>query len=772
MQNVSEADLASLTFTERDAILLSDSAQLDSVLAIANDSVANNWLIPLSTQAYAAVLRRQHARVRSYFGCVDFADCAEWYQQKGLTHARTWLEELGLGFNVENIDVVQLDAPCQFLLFTHARYIETTTERVIRANPDIDTFYVVTARDPLPLDFYFDSDVAAAVIQFVCERSGRRVRTISMERRRQFLHPLFRKRPMTDLGTELAGIHRMAKRGKPRVGIATATMPNPQVILEALRELGCQIVAFRSAWSGAALHLEGARSADEYIYTVAGTDVQESTAAASELADLRAAISDRSDRSTLPSSVIRNPHLRFQMDYLVERRWLSYANMIRHATTIVSNCPLDLFVLTDHFTAEGAILSHLYRRDGTRVLIWPHSAWPCDVNWATWESSDTAVMPSKSSAARLQALSGMRAVYVAGTPPTREYRSLLHARPMADRRKERAGGRKVVVVVTNALELNSVPFVDLQRHFEAVSKLAEVPPSLQSRVTLEIRTKPEPFGEDPMLYRKLCGLNSHGRSLLEGLSFSQVIDLADCVVGMNVPTTGYFEVLAKGVPLIQVRAAPVTTLHPDLPSEVTAEITDAEGMWPAIEAVLFDPDRRSQLLAVQRRFITHDLQPDAGFGDDPVVGILNRVISSRVRETTADVAAKPRSSDESPALTSRLEEPGGASHRGTGNVDDVLVAPDGRGLVLGWAADLTIGRPAKAVSVFFDGECLGTSRPTLLRPDVADALKDQRLLRSGFRMPVAFAKAHRAGTISVRAELHDGSGAELLATTIDIEEPG
>ena len=775
---VSASELPELVFTARDAVLLSDVAQLDFVMSSSNASIASSWLMPVSIEAFDAILARRSGRVRSYFDWVDFADCLSWYRDKGLQHARTWLHELGLGFEVEGIDVVELDAPCQFLLFTHARYIERTTELLIRANRDIDTFYVVTAREPLPLDFYFDSDVAAAVMRFVCERDGRQVRPILMDRRSPSAYAASRSRRVTDVETPGQPTRLTPQPRGCRAGIAPATLPNQERIFDALCELGCHVTVFPSAWFDASSSATG-KSADEYLACLSDLADHETAAVETELMGLWTALNERSNRSTLPAAVIGNPQRGFQLDYVVRRRWRSYANMIRRASRLVSARPLDLFIMSDHFTPEAAILARLYRRRGTRILVSPHSMWPCDLNWATWESSDAAVMPSRSAAHRLRTLSGMRDVHVAGGLSDRCYRSLLHPSPSraaVAAKKQTLPVRKIVVMVTNSLELNSVPFVDLKRHFETVTRLAQVPQALRSRILLSVRTKPKPLGEGPLLYQTLCGFDPEGSAFLNGLTFSDVIDLADCVVGVNLPTTGYFEVMEKGVPLIQVQTAPVTTLHPDLPPDVTGLITDADDMWPAIEAVLFDEERRFRLLRRQQRFITDDLLLDASRDRDPLSTVVSAVLQQGTREDRDNPGSgSDRPSDGMTPGLSRPFTPGpdstaasGAVHKATGYVDDILVGPRGYGIVRGWAADLTTCQPAKDVEVLFQGECLGTSSPRLLRPDVAAALNDRRLLRSGFKIHVLFAEGFNTGTVNVRARLHDGTSFDLLTTMVDI----
>ena len=282
---------------------------------------------------------------------------------------------------------------------------------------------------------------------------------------------------------------------------------------------------------------------------------------------------------------------------------------------------------------------------------------------------------------------------------------------------------------------------------------------------IALRAKAKPFGEEPALYGALSDLPEESRTLLDGLSFSQVLEVADCVVGVNLPTSGYFEVLAKGVPMIQVKAADVCTLHPDLPPEVVGLVTDLNDVWPAIESVLFDEERRRQVLELQRRFIADDQQPDFS-GGNPVAPVLSALLQhGNVPTWAASCADDCPSPVAEPAIGFDRQNPPGPSDRCAGYVSHLLLAQDGRGVVFGWAVDLTARQPAVAVHVYCDGRYLGTSRPMLARPDVADALNDQRFAWSGFRARVTFENDREAGTVGVYAELQDGTLCELSKTT-------
>jgi hypothetical protein len=777
---ISEQELPSFQFQDADAIFLTDGFQLGFLLSKANESLKRAFLIPLSTNAFEAALKSGHPRVRSYFDVIDFQQCLTWYNTKGLTLARTWLKELGLHFRIEGIDVAEFDAPCQFLLFTLVAHVEATADRMIRAHSGTDRFYVVTSKQPLPLDFYLDSDVPAAVIRFVCERLDHWVQPIVMERREQFLHSGFERRPITHQNGPPPKIRPIPEGSRPRVGFVPATVGNRLQIQEALRDLDCDIVSFSSAWLPVMAPGGSRGRSCEFAFTLSGEDDQWSPAMASQLADLRTKIAENVQCSSLPASIIRNPHLQFQIDYIIGRRWLSYANMIRRAAHFVSQTRLDLLILADHFTAEGAILARLYRRARTRILISLHSAWPVDRNWAAWEQSDTAIVPYRTAAARLRELSGMTEIHVTGTPIIRRYRSLVRASALAksrDRIQKTLAGRKLVILVTNSLELNCVPFIDLSPHFETLRILARIPASLQHLVALAVRTKPKPAGEDTVLYRELCGFSPESLTILNSLDFSEAVSAADCVVGVNLPTGGYFEILEGGIPLIHVQTAASLVLHPDLPSSVVHLVRNTNAIWPAIESVLFDNQTRQQLLATQRQFIAADAATVPEEPGGPVQAILRQLLTSKRQSRWG--SAFRRSPSVGVDAIRKEELPSAIPNEfirsdqgGAGNIDDVLVGFGGLAMIIGWAADLTVRRPARTVHIFLNGTWLGKSACEQSRPDVAAAFNDENLTFCGFSARVPLSDEAQAATLTIYSELHNGTFFELpnpVAALLPIE---
>ena len=289
------------------------------------------------------------------------------------------------------------------------------------------------------------------------------------------------------------------------------------------------------------------------------------------------------------------------------------------------------------------------------------------------------------------------------------------------------------------MELNCFPSAALDSHFGTLSFIRRIPESLKDRILVVIRTKPGLLGDNPILYRELCGFPLESLTFLDGFDFSQSVSVADCVVGINLPTSGYFEVLRKGVPLIHVQTADVISLQPDLPPEIVQRITELQGIWPTIEALLFDERQRRKILETQgnssqltsgQRFLAVEI---------PSTPVFRQLLGSRIRPTLNSFLSAIRQ-----RIVRRLRpmRPSASldesclpccQQGGAGCVDDVLLGSDGVAVTVGWAADMLIRQPAKAVHVFLHGLWMGKDSPWQTRLDVAVHFNDRRLEQSGFR---------------------------------------
>jgi hypothetical protein len=746
---ISPEQLSAFTFSEQDGIVVTDRSQIEFLSSHANASFERCLLLPLSLQAYAASLR-VHKRVRCYFDLIDFEKCKQNYQRIADRRARAWLSELGLRFDVEGIDFAEFDAPSQFLLFHLAAYLENAAIAISEKLPEIQTFHVVSSETPFPLEFYFDSDVPAAISQFALEKRGRNVHRI-LYANRKLVFPASAARPFTrSPSTDSMFINErdISAGGERHVGFADASVVNIQQILRELQTLNREVILFRSTW-GNSLIFSGQFARQ---YQLSDDDGEKTMQIAEHLGTLWRSFRSRRDRSTLPECLIGNPYLDFQWEYIIKQRWLSYANMIHRAKSLTAQIPLGLLIHSEVFTAEGAILAHFYRQAGAKILVAPHSWWPCDRNWGTWKGSDSAIVFSKTASRQLRKTARISKVYVVQGTRSGGYRSLIRSnssRADVSVKKAQVGHRKVVLVVTNALELLTVPFTNLEPHFRALAALARVPNQLRGKVLLAIKTKRGALGEDPILYSTLCGFSEESVSFANDVSLAECLEVADCAVGINVPTNAYYEVIQRNIPLIHIQTTEAVTYHPELPAHIIRTVLTEDAIWPTIGAVLFDPLHRQQLIQEQRRYLESEQGARFWFSDHSLRRVLRRL--SRSRFSARHTAASIRNT----ALpgTQRLH----MGTNGAGYVEDILLYPDGNGGVVGWAADRTTNQPAKAVHIYADETWLTAGRPEFPRPDVADALGNQGFSNAGFAIEVPEIHRHADQAIYCYAELSDGT---------------
>jgi len=744
-------------------------------IVVAVDEVQVEWLArhfgqkkseidvyPMSLQAYAAVLKHAFRCSRAELHDEDFSSCDQLARKNVFEASRSWLRELGLDFSVAGINIAELDATCQFQLFLHCTSIYNKTVALLQVLPRDVNICILRRADPLPLDFYFDSDVGSAVIQYVVEKYQWKVRVLTMYGNLpEASFPEYPNRPvfLRDENRERCPVTKAERAPRYRVGILAATIYSPERYFDALRSSDFETVYFGSAWSPS---LDSLLQSDSVCrLTVDAARWTESTE--KQLRSLREKMSKRIGRSTLPKYIIDNPHLRFQWDYIITERWLGYAKMIHRGAEIVKSVPLDLFIHADHFTAEGAIFAELYRRKKTRIVIAPHSGWPVEPDWSLAHPSDIGLVSSDSSGRRLRSISGVSRILACGSELTRPYESLRTDSRISKARERLQGtsARKVVLLITSGLELNAVPLTALASHFRTLSVLSSVPQQLQDRVVVAMRPKPGRFGDKRELLCALGGYSRETLSLTEGLSFLECIRLADCAVGVNVATTGYFEVLEEGVPLLHVQTAGAACIHPDLPISVVPRVMEDEEIWPAIESLLFDIDYREAVRRKQRNFVLQDRKLQ--FEGDPIQSAIRSIQRSdfgwRVRSFGTILrrrSLQPGDTPESVGNTIYVKEDTTAGH-----VDDVLSLSRTGYVLMGWAVDLQQGQPAERVHAFVSGIHAGVCQPGMAREDVAAAYRNSGLINSGFRLPIRLSGPKELESVEVYAELKNNHLARL-----------
>jgi len=739
----------SVVFTPDDLVFVPDPVAAAYLIDRCDPSlVTRAWLCPMTVRALGVLLGRGVDFGRILLAFPDFERSRVAYSE-ALGQARRWLKELGLEVAVEGIDLATFDASCQHGFFVHARCMAEVACRAFNGRPQSGRVFVPTRPRWLTQDFYFDSDVAAAMVLYAGALVGRSVGRIAIDVP-LFNFPSHATRPMLESVSnwDIPDSPAPRTRTGPRIGFAPATVRNREEIFNALAALDAETTVFPSTWEG----LDSA-----FMKACVCPVPLHSNDASAELSRtleaLHAHFLERRHASTLPPCLVQNRFLDFQHDYVIKRRWHAYGKLIAGAATVVRERPLDLFIMSDVWTAESCALATFYRRAGTPILIAPHSGWPVSVPWGSWAPRDTAMVWSRSAKDRLCQYSGMTAISVTGSPRSETYRNLTYD-PVGDQIAKLAqDGRKLVVLVANALELQGVPLVDLSAHFDALRILAKVPDHLRDRVCLAVKLKPGPLGDPAAVYKHL-GFSIQSLRVLEGLHFSEAIANADCAIGVNIPTTAYFEVMERGVPLLHVQNVEPLEPEPDLSPDQLGRIDSVDRIWPEIEAALFDPEVRAGIIGRQKRFLELDRAIEPWMGGEAV----RAVIELRAQYGWRRFFNRIRRAFHNHRGSVGLHRPVNVSARAdgcTGWIDCVLLGSKGTYVLEGWAADIKGGIPARRVHVLVGSRWDSEADVRRSRPDLLDAYPGLISSRCGFSVPFRLRRFETLREVRLLAETLD-----------------
>ena len=606
--SLAEEDLPRYAFQPDEGVLLCDHAHAEFLGRHVNMSIHEAKIVALTAAAHGTALRVGLLGVVPPYELAGYPDFIGQDYERFAALSKSWLGEMSLAVTIEGINLGEFDALYQYWFFEYAAYIAGIAERVFAALPDLTRFFVPVGESFLPAELFLDTDVAAAVVRHVGESLGRSVVPIVMRTRPLHFTSWTNRRPFMDA---VPAVARMSgapdEPSRYRIGVVPAVMHRYDRLAAALGKIPSTITLFSSAWAR-----DGAATSEGIEVPSPEWQVQvEQT-----LDAYWQAFRERRNQSTLPDYIVRNPYLDDQFFYILRHRWFTYAKYIYMAAHFVSRNPLDLFIHCDHFTGEGTILSHLYRRQGTKIAVAQHSPHFNDTPYAPWKITDAALVTT-GFAEILARRCGFTEIYHVG------YSAYGEPKTAAPERE-----KPVVLFLANATEVQ-FPLLDVRAMLEALSILAVPPPHLAGKVEVAVRLKPGIFAEDPLIFEKLCGLPEQTTRERMAMSLKQCLESADCVVGIGLSTSGYLEVIDRGKPLVHVATAEAHPMcrHDFIPDTI-GRVTDNSRLWKEVEAVLFDADHRENLLAVQRDYIERDRKANVTGDGDPLVAALTMILEA------------------------------------------------------------------------------------------------------------------------------------------------
>jgi hypothetical protein len=585
-------DSLDIVLTDHDAIFVATPRQVE--LAVALGRRAAPQLITLSIDAYNAACSAGATNIVPFFRYLESSKIERAYATAESLCA-TWYRTIsGADLSVCTINIPDIDRMNQFLLFAHILNTQNIVLNIIADMPSVNTFYVFSSEEFVTAELYGFGDITAGTIKFTCDQANVRAKYITVSNSILGISKENTPRPHSNRSVVYSIIEsNHIEQNRARVGFASAWVLRSKEYYDALREMGHDIVFFHSAL--------GYYNGIQYSKVVIEPNFEEHVAKflRCQWENFQKAALDEK----IPAAIFRNPEIYLQFKYIITERWLGFITYIFSAQQFVSNTPLELLIYSNSFTFEGNALAHLYKNSGTDILEVPHTRWPLDYPERAHVESIHLVF-SRSAAEFMRCFHGFSNIQVAHVSKASPNERAASTRS--------AGGKKVLMLLLNSPDLNSLPLYDIKTHLSVLSHVADVPPHLRDRIEVAIRVKRGAAGE-VAFYRNALGLPAELFARFEGCSFDECIDMADCVAGVNCPTGGYCEVLERSVPLVDVQIAMLpcyaTTAAPDFLRSIVGRITNLPDFWAHVEMILFDESYRNRILEIQRRFIAYD-QPE------------------------------------------------------------------------------------------------------------------------------------------------------------------
>lgn len=585
----------------RDAVFVVSEEHVSYVCNNMRSAGVEPYIIALSVAAYNAACRIGFSDITVHFEHTTFTDLERAYALSEKLSSAWYHEIVGSYLYFEGVNIPDTDRMNQNFLFSHCLYMATTVEKIVNSMRFIDRFHIIKSSVPVPAELFYVSDVTIGVVQFVCENIGAQINIIEND---------------TDTVTPSRNIY----AGNPSECVVEYAEVSKSEFLNSVQSRRHPSIAFMPAWVYDSIEycryfwnldhdFVCFKSELGYYkdlkYNQVKVDPKIISEAAQALEQKYANYELASRKTELPGHIFRNPYISFQFEYIIKNRWLGYMVYMISAKEFVERSPVSMYIYSNAFTFEGNMLAHFYRQAGAEILEVPHTNWPlCWPEMA--HHSDKRIAFSRSAAEFMNIYYGHSEIHVVRVPKPL---ASLSATP------ENHGGigqKKLIMLMMNTLEVNSVPLFDLRVHLSTVAYILGIPERLKDRVDIAIRVK-RGISSEVEFYKNVLDLSDEYFSPFQDKTFNECVSMSDCVIGMNFPTSGVFEVLGLGTPIIDVQIAMVPCYSisavPDLPRTVIPRITNLDDFWDQVEDLLFDSVYRSRILEAQRRFLAYD-QPD------------------------------------------------------------------------------------------------------------------------------------------------------------------
>lgn len=523
----------------------------------------------------------------------------------------TWFSKLQRYYSLCNVSAPWIDKNSQLWFFRDSLYVRTLFEQFIKKNSKI---HRVLIPGPLvtPCIDYMPNDTPCAVLAFLANKVGIDTYLITknmptsplivrvLRRVYRVMHNLVSTRQKNVLTSVVPTnpICGFAVNNQPKTAICVHGMAFAQDIVDTLIESGHQIVLIEISPIPEQLRNMVLKQGIVFDCRQNFTDLNDTET----LQNCEVAwTSFKEDTSQFPEypELFENSLLDFHFRHYFFERWPRLLRRVKQLDSYLDKYHYKCFLTSNLDDVENMAICSLFKEKKVPILAGLHSGWPDPV--ALFQLADVALVWSKFHFEALSRIieTPIRAVGAIGFDISSEFISTTV-------RKE---AQRTVLFVGNGITTGLYPLVDSEMHLKALGVLFNVPKDLRNSCRVLVKTKP--WFDHPHTYQVLRQQSYEPSSVLicdAEMTLKEAIKYADICVMVNVPTTGYHEVIMQSKPLVFISNTPFT--HPGLPRLPTDQslvIEDLTDVWPQLRKLLQEPNTLQNLVDMQKNIYDEDM---------------------------------------------------------------------------------------------------------------------------------------------------------------------
>lgn len=293
-----------------------------------------------------------------------------------------------------------------------------------------------------------------------------------------------------------------------------------------------------------------------------------------------------------------NPHLYGKFKQYIVRRLTVTAEITALAKRLFKIYRPKVVLVTGGAVSHQPEIVAAAEQQGIRVLTLPHSGMPTHPDLTI--TGDQAIVWTNDFV-RWWTKAGVeqQRLTVAGLPKQiiyQGYRQMGMLPPVSQ-------AERVVLVLLSRITLDLIPYADMRAHYDTLLALACLPEHLSGKVRLIFKVHP---GSDYEYFYKHIQAQSptpEAIIVIKTTPLEELLQTADAVVLVNMPSSSYLLALMEQKPLLYIRTTDLPALDFALAEwGDEAVIRQREEIWTTLEQTLFSEDYRQRILAANRAY--------------------------------------------------------------------------------------------------------------------------------------------------------------------------